>query len=268
VSPLIAAILGVVEGLTEFLPVSSTGHLIVADALLYGKDEPDASKAFEIVIQLGAILAVAVHYRALIAERLAGLAKRDPKAVQLAQGLVIAFVPVAIVGLKFGKKIKHYLFNPTSVAVALIAGGVIMVAFEGLRRGKQGAVGLEHVTLKRAGLIGLAQCVSLIPGSSRAMCTILTGELTGLSTATAAEFSFLLSLPTLGAATIYEAIKSRHELATGIGTSSILVGMIVSFLVAWAVITAFLRYLQRRGLGVFGVYRVIVGLVILWVFRG
>ena len=267
-SPLIAAILGVVEGLTEFLPVSSTGHLIVVDSLLFGANEPDASKAFEIVIQLGAILAVVLHYRKLLIERLGGLLKRDPASVNLLIALVLAFVPVAVLGLLFGKMIKRHLFAPIPVACALVVGGIVMVALERMRRGRAGESGLDKLTFRRAALIGLGQCVSLIPGSSRAMCTILTGELTGLSTATAAEFSFLLSIPTLGAATIYEGYKSRHELASDIGGLSIFVGMSVSFVVALLVITAFLRYLQRRGLGIFGVYRVIIGLVILGVWRG
>ena len=128
-----------------------------------------------------------------------------------------------------------------------------------------GLTGLEHVTPKRALLIGLGQCVSMWPGSSRSMCTIVAGQLAGLSTATAAEFSFLLALPTLGAATLYEGFKARHELANGVGATNILIGLVVSFLVAWAVIAGFIRYLQRRGLEPFGYYRIVVGLVVFWV---
>jgi undecaprenyl-diphosphatase len=127
-----------------------------------------------------------------------------------------------------------------------------------------GLDGLEHVTPKRALLIGLGQCISMWPGSSRSMCTIVAGQLSGLSTATAAEFSFLLALPTLGAATLYEGFKSRHELASGIGAPSILIGLVVSFLVAWAVIAGFIRYLQRRGLEPFGYYRIVLGAVVFW----
>ena len=258
-SLLVAALLGIVEGLTEYLPVSSTGHLILAGALLGADGE--ASKSFEIVIQLGAILAVVVHYRRLLGERLAGLMRGEQRSIRLALALAAAFAPAALVGLLLRKTIKAHLFGPGPVAGALIVGGVIMIGVEAWRRrrGITGVDGLEQVTPWRGFLIGLGQCVSLWPGSSRSMCTIVTGQLTGLSTATAAEFSFLLALPTLGAATIFEGWKARHELFVAGGTAPLAVGMIVSFLVAWAVIAAFLRYLQTRGLSPFGFYRIALG---------
>ncbi len=264
----VAALLGVVEGLTEYLPVSSTGHLILAGHWL-GVDG-EGGKSFEIVIQLGAILAVVAHYRALIAERLSGLTRRDPHAVQLVLALAAAFVPTALAGLLLRKTIKAHLFGPLPVAAALVVGGVVMIGLEALRarRTDPGATGLEHVTPLRGLLIGLGQCVSLWPGSSRSMCTIVTGQLTGLSTATAAEFSFLLALPTLGAATVYEGWKGRHELLVPGGAADLALGLIVSFVVAWAVIAAFLRYLQRHGLAPFGAYRIVAGLMVLWALRG
>jgi undecaprenyl-diphosphatase len=266
-TPIVAVLLGVVEGLTEYLPVSSTGHLILAGALLGAEGE--ASKSFEIVIQLGAILAVVVQYRALLGERAAGLLRRDPKAVQLATSLLVAFLPAAAVGIVARKWIKAHLFGPVPVAGALIVGGVIMIVVEAVRRARKihGADGLEQVTPRRALLIGLGQCVSLWPGSSRSMCTILAGQLVGLSTATAAEFSFLLALPTLGAATIYEAWKARHELLAGSGALELFIGMLVSFLVAWAVIAAFIKYLQSRGLTPFGIYRILAGVATFLVLR-
>ena len=277
-NPLVAALLGVVEGGTEYLPVSSTGHLILAGHVLGQTGE--AADSFDIVIQLGAILAVLVHYRRLLLERTAGLFRRERASVQLLVALALGFAPTAIVGLLLRKKIKALLFGPGPVAAALVVGGVVMIAIELLRArtiakpagvpydGAQrdvaataGLVGLEHVTPVRALLIGLGQCVSMLPGSSRSMCTIVAGQLTGLSTATAAEFSFLLGLPTLGAATIYEAYKSREVLGE-MGALNVLVGLVVSFLVAWAVIAAFLAYLKRRGLVPFGIYRIILGLVV------
>jgi undecaprenyl-diphosphatase len=256
-SLLVAALLGIVEGLTEYLPVSSTGHLILAGALLGAKSE--ASKSFEIVIQLGAILAVVVHYRSLLAERVGGLFRGEEKAVRLALALAAAFVPTAFAGVVLRKTIKEHLFGPGPVAGALIVGGVIMIAVEMIRKSRNitGESGLEKVTPIRGFWIGLGQIVSLWPGSSRSMCTIVAGQLTGLSTATAAEFSFLLALPTLGAATIYEGYKARHEL--GADMAALAVGLVVSFFVAWAVIAAFLKYLQRNGLTPFGVYRLAVG---------
>lgn len=262
-NPIQAAILGLVEGLTEYLPVSSTGHLILAGKLL--GVEGESAKSFEIVIQLGAILAVLVHYRRLLAERLVGLTQRRPEAIQLFSSLLIAFLPAAIVGLALRKTIKAHLFTAPAVAGALIVGGVVMIAVEAWRRKRkvEGLDGLEHVTPMRALLIGLGQCISLWPGSSRSMTTIVAGQLSGLSTATAAEFSFLLALPTLGAATLYEAYKGRHELLAG-GIGNLAIGMVVSFLVAWAVIAVFLRYLKTRGLAPFGVYRILAGVAVFW----
>lgn len=262
VSLLVAALLGLVEGLTEFLPVSSTGHLILVSHWLGSND--DSAKSFDIVIQLGAILAVAVHYRALFWSRLRGLLAGDATSLRLFGALAVAFAPSALVGLLLGKTIKRLLFGPLPVAAALLVGGIVMILVERGRRARnvQGDVGTEHVTLKRAALIGLGQCFALWPGMSRSMSTIVAGQLTGLSTATAAEFSFLLSVPTLGAATLYEAYKSRHDLAQGVGAPQLAVGLLVSFVVAWAVIAAFLRYLGRRGLEPFGYYRIVLAALV------
>jgi undecaprenyl-diphosphatase len=264
-TPLIALLLGIVEGLTEYLPVSSTGHLILTGKVL--GMEGEGAKAFEIVIQLGAVLAVLVEYRKLLAERTAGLFAGKPESKALLLALTIAFVPTVLFGLAFHKTIKEHLFGPIPVAGALIVGGVVMIVVERVRRsrGIVGVTGLEHVTPKRALAIGLGQCVSMWPGSSRSMCTIVAGQLTGLSTATAAEFSFLLALPTLGAATLYEGFKARHELGLGIGAGNLVIGLVVSFFVAWGVIAMFIRYLQRRGLEPFGYYRIVLGAVVLWV---
>jgi undecaprenyl-diphosphatase len=262
-NPFYAVLLGAVEGVTEYLPVSSTGHLILVSSLLGLGDE--ATKSFDVVIQLGAILAVLVHYRKLLAERTAGLAKRDPASISLLVALAVGFAPTGVAGLLLRKTIKAHLFGPWPVAAALLVGGVVMIGVELARARRQihGVDGLEHVTPRRALAIGLGQCLAMWPGASRSMCTIVAGQLTGLSTATAAEFSFLLGLPTLGAATVYEGWKSRADLAA-IGAVNVGVGLVASFLVAWAVIAAFLAYLKRRGLLPFGVYRIIVGTVVLF----
>ncbi len=263
----IALLLGVVEGLTEYLPVSSTGHLVLAGHFLGLADDDPARQSFEIVVQLGAILAVVVHYRNLLSDRVRGLLVRDARALSLWSALAIAFVPAACVGLLFRKAIKHSLLRPLPVAAALVVGGIVMIVIERRRRNRHisGAEGLEHVTKGRALAIGVGQVFSLWPGASRAMCTIVAGQLAGLSTATSAEFSFLLALPTLGAATLYEAYKGRHELAAHVGGTSLFVGLVVSFFVAWGVIGSFLKYLRARGLEVFGWYRVILGAVVAWV---
>jgi undecaprenyl-diphosphatase len=267
VSHLIAALLGLVEGLTEYLPVSSTGHLILVSHFL--GSEGEGSKSFDIVIQFGAILAVLIHYRALLTQRIKGLFTGSPEAMNLFGALTLAFVPTAVAGLLFRKVIRENLFGPLPVALALAVGGVVMIVVERTRvaRKIEGQSGLEHVTPGRALLIGVGQCFSLWPGASRSMCTIVAGQLAGLSTATAAEFSFLLALPTLGAATIYELYKGRHEIFASIGVSQLAVGMLVSFLVAWAVVASFLRYLRHRGLEPFAYYRIAVAVAVLWFLR-
>jgi undecaprenyl-diphosphatase len=215
------------------------------------------------VIQLGAILAVVVHYRRLFADRLRGVLAKDAASLRLFGALAVAFVPAAVTGLLLGKTIKRLLFGPLPVAAALFVGGVVMIIVERVRRARhiEGDAGTEHVTLKRAFIIGCGQCFALWPGMSRSMSTIVAGQLSGLSTATAAEFSFLLSVPTLGAATLYEIYKARHDLAHG-GGPQLLVGLLVSFVVAWLVIAAFLRYLSRRGLEPFGYYRIALAVVV------
>jgi undecaprenyl-diphosphatase len=258
---LAAALLGVLEGLTEFLPVSSTGHLILLGDRL-GKQD-DATKTLEIVIQLGAVLACALFYRARLAKLAVGVARRQPGELRLLLALAIAFVPAAVVGLVAHRAIKDHLFKPLPVAAALILGGVVMIVVERRRR-DGGLEGLEHVTPRRALAIGLAQCFSLWPGASRAMTTIVGGQLAGLSTATAAEFSFLLAIPMLGAATLFDLAKNgKTLLAAPGGASALVIGLAVSFVVAFVVIAAFLRYLKRVGLAPFGVYRILLGVVVI-----
>jgi undecaprenyl-diphosphatase len=260
----VALLLGVVEGLTEYLPVSSTGHLVLVARAL-GRQ----AGAFEIVIQFGAILAVVVHYRALFATHIRGVVARDRDSLRFVLALACGFVPIAILGKLFGHAIKDRLFHPTPIAIALAVGGVVMIVVERIRksRGERGETGLAHVTPMRAFYIGLGQCFALFPGASRSMCTIVTGQLTGLSTATAAEFSFLLGVPTLGAATLYEGWKSRAELAQT-GALALAIGLVTSFFVAWAVVAAFLRYLQSRGLSPFGWYRLALAALVLVLARG
>jgi undecaprenyl-diphosphatase len=260
VNPWLAFLYGVVEGVTEYLPVSSTGHLILLSKFLHRE-----AGAFEIVIQFGAILAVVVQYRDLLLERARGLFSRDPRSTQLLVGLTVGFLPLAILGFAVGKLVKHALFKPIPVAVALIVGGVLMIFAERKQAARhvEGDDGLEAVTPRRALAIGIGQCFALFPGASRSMCTIVAGRLAGLSRRTSAEFSFLLGLPTLGAATLYSAYKERKELMEGPGGLAIAIGLVVSFFVAWAVVALFLRYLTRRGLEPFGVYRILFGIAVL-----
>jgi undecaprenyl-diphosphatase len=259
-------LLGILEGLTEFLPVSSTGHLILLSDLL--GHNSDASKALDVVIQLGAVLAVAVYFRARLFEvarsfRTAGTTGRG-----LLVALTIAFVPVAVIGLALHAAIKQHLFGSGPVAAALIVGGLLMIGVERWRsrRGVDGDEGVAHVTPRRALWIGLCQCLSLWPGASRAMTTIVAGQLGGLNTKTSAEFSFLLAIPTLGAATLYDLAKNGHLiLALPSGGMLLAVGMVVSFVVALLVVAVFLRYVSKVGMVPFGIYRIALGAaVLLW----
>ncbi len=258
-----AVLLGIVEGLTEFLPVSSTGHLVLVAHLL-GKTGEGAD-AFEIVIQAGALLSVVVHYRALLARHLAGALRQNRESLRLLAAILVAFVPVAVVGLLARKLIKAHLFGPMPVIAALVVGGGVMIlAGRKPRAGESDDV--EAVTLRQALVVGVGQCFSLWPGMSRSMCTILAGRAAGLSTRAAAELSFLVALPTLGAATAYEALKSRDALLHEIGAVELSLGLVTSFVVAWAVIAAFLKVLSKIGLAPFGAYRVVVGVAFFLVF--
>ncbi len=258
-----AMILGIVEGLTEFLPVSSTGHLELTNAILGHSDA--ASKTMSVVIQAGAVFAVLGYYRTTLAALLKGMLARDPEKMRLFWALVIAFVPSAAVGFALHDKIKKVLFGPTPIAWALIAGGVVMVAVELIRKGaKPGEAGLEKVTWKRALAVGVAQCFSLWPGMSRSMTTIVGGQLSGLDTPTSAEFSFLLSIPILGAATLYDLKKDGASLFVAADGGFVLtVGLASAFVVSMLAVSGFLKYLKRFGLLPFGLYRIVVGIVVL-----
>lgn len=258
-----AALLGILEGLTEFLPVSSTGHLILLSEWLGHNN--DAAKTLDIVIQLGAVVAVIVAFRGKLLELGRGLLARDRASVQLAVALGLAFLPAAVVGLLLHDMIKEKLFGSGPVAGALIIGGVVMLIVEAVqrRRPDDRVDGLEHVTPRRALAIGLLQCFSLWPGASRSMTTIVGGQITGLSTKTAAEFSFLLAIPTLGAATLFDLAKNGRALLSPGFAPALIVGLLVSFVVALLVIEAFLRYLRRFGLAPFGVYRIALGALVI-----
>ncbi len=260
-----AAMLGAVEGLTEFLPVSSTGHLILA-AYAMGLVGP-AMGAFEVVIQGGALLAIVWLYRGRVGEIVAGVVVSHSRGRALLLKLLVAFLPAAIVGLATHKWIKAHLFGPRAVAIALVAGGVILLL--SVRRIRAQAAAprfptLDDITLKAALLIGLAQCLSLWPGTSRALATILAALLLGASPVAAAEFSFLLALPTLGTATLFDLLQHYHDLtgpALG-GPAPLIVGIAVSAIVAALAIRGFLRYLTSHGLAPFGWYRIALGLVV------
>ena len=258
--------LGVVEGLTEFLPISSTGHLILVSDLLGLNDEK--GKVFDIVIQLGAILAVCWEYRARFARAFSGLAS-DPVQQRFATNLAVAFLPAAIVGLAFQSQIKAYLFNPVSVAVALIVGAIVIFAIERWyeRHGAPRVTSVDEMTWKDALKVGLAQCFSLIPGTSRSGATIMGGMLFGLSRQVATEFSFFLAVPIMFAATGYQVLKYR-ALFTPEDLAPFAVGFAVSFVAALIAVRALIRYVAHHDFRAFAWYRIVLGVIVLAYFLG
>ena len=259
---LVAAILGLVEGLTEFLPVSSTGHLIVAGSLLNFTGE--RAKLFEIVIQAGAIVAVCWEYRARLFAVARGLL-RERAAQRFVLNLLIAFLPAAVLGLAFAGAIKARLFAPVPVAGAFIAGALVILWAERRQRTRPDSVrirSVDELSWTDALKIGLAQAFALIPGTSRSGATIIGGMLFGLSRQAATEFSFFLAIPTLFAATGYDLVKNRHLLSTG-DLSMIAVGFAVAFVSAFFTIRALLRYVAHHDFVPFAWYRIAFGLVIL-----
>ena len=259
---LVAAILGLVEGLTEFLPVSSTGHLIVAGSLLNFTGE--RAKLFEIVIQAGAIVAVCWEYRARLFAVARGL-PRERAAQRFVLNLLIAFLPAALLGLAFAGAIKARLFAPVPVAAAFIAGALVILWTERRQRARPDSVrirSVDELSWTDALKVGCAQAFALIPGTSRSGATIIGGMLFGLSRQAATEFSFFLAIPTLFAATGYDLVKNRHLLSTG-DLSMIAVGFAVAFVSAFFTIRALLRYVAHHDFVPFAWYRIAFGLVIL-----
>jgi undecaprenyl-diphosphatase len=253
-----AAILGIVEGLTEFLPISSTGHLILAGSLLGFNDE--RGKLFEIVIQSGAILAVVWEYRRRIGKVLAG-ATSDRTSQRLIINLAIAFLPLAVLGLLFGKAIKAHLFNAPTVATTFILGGIIILWAE-RRQHRTRVETVDDMSTTDAIKLGFAQALALIPGTSRSGATIIGGLLFGLSRTAATEFSFFLAMPTLFLASLYELYKGR-ALLNGDDLGMWVVGFVSAFIAAFLCVRWLLRYISSHDFTIFAWYRIAFGLLIL-----
>ena len=247
-----ALILGIVEGVTEFLPVSSTGHLILASSLL-GIKQTDVHKTFEVVIQLGSILAVIFAFKEKIFHSL-----------ELWKRLIVGFIPTAVLGFTLYKFIKS-LFAPETVAYMLVIGGVIFILVEFYYKEKDHHIGqVEQVSYKQAFLIGLFQSMAMIPGTSRSGATIIGGILIGLKRKTATEFSFLLAVPTMLAATAYDILKHHNEFDFS-QVQALGIGFVTAFIVALAIIKWFLSFVKKHSFTPFGIYRIIVGLIFLGV---
>lgn len=254
--------LGVVEGLTEFLPISSTGHLIIVGDLLDFNDE--VGKVFEIVIQLGAILAVCWEYRERIGRVSRGLT-HDAQAQRFVVNLAVAFLPAAILGLIFIKAIKAYLFQPFTVAIAFVIGGLIIFWVE-KRAFSPRIYSVDQMTWRDALKIGFAQAFSLIPGTSRSGATIMGGMIFGLSRTAATEFSFFLAIPTMFAATFYDLFKHRHLLHAH-DLEVFAVGFVTAFISAFFAVKALLRYISHHSFAVFAWYRLVFGILLLVYYR-
>jgi undecaprenyl-diphosphatase len=248
-------IIAIIEGITEFLPISSTGHMILASSLMKIQDDAFV-KTFEISIQLGAIMSIVMLY-----------AKRFLQGISIYIRLGIAFIPTAIVGFLAYSFIKAYLFNPFIVAGSLIIGGVVLILIDKKVVGQKSTTeALENISYKHAFFIGLIQCFSMIPGVSRAAATIIGGVFNGLNKKQATEFSFLLAVPTMFAATGYDLLKtpvvfSNHEIVL------LVIGFIVALLTAWIAVKIFVKIVENYGFKYFGYYRIIIGIIFLIILR-
>ncbi len=257
--------MGVVEGLTEFLPVSSTGHLILAGSLIGFTDETiKSAKLFDIVIQAGAIVAVVIVYWQRLRETLAGLRGQDPRQRRFVINVLIGFLPAAVLGVLFSKAIKAHLFTPAVVATTFIVGGIVILWAE-RRAATTATVRIENVddmTPLDALKVGLAQSLALVPGTSRSGATIIGGMLFGLSRKAATDFSFFLAIPTLIGASVYSLWKARDTLSAA-DVPVLIVGTVVSFLVAWVVVRWLLRFIATHSFVPFAWYRIAFGIVVL-----
>lgn len=258
-----ALILGIVEGLTEFLPISSTGHqIIVADLLDFGGER---AMAFNIIIQLGAILAVVWEFRRKILDVVMGL-PTQPKAQRFTINLLIAFLPAVVLGVIFADLIHAYLFNPITVATALVVGGLIMLWAE-RRQHQVHAETVDDITWKDALKVGCAQCLAMIPGTSRSGSTIIGGLLFGLSRKTATEFSFFLAMPTMVGAAVYSGYKYRHLFQPD-DFPVFAIGFVTAFVFAMIAVKGLLKFIASHSYAAFAWYRIAFGLLILatWQF--
>ena len=248
-------IIGIVEGVTEFLPISSTGHIILAEELLHF--EGPQGKVFEIVIQLGAILAVCVLYYAKIFATVGGVLRRDPVSLKFATAVIVAFLPAAVIGATLYKYIKQLLESPVVAASALVVGGFAILVIERLVK-RARIHDIEDMSPALAFGIGFCQVLAMVPGVSRAGATIMGSMLLGVERKTAAEFSFFLAIPTMLGATVYSLYKNWAGLSWE-GTGLIAVGFIAAFLSALVVVRGFIAFIGRHGFAPFAWYRIVVG---------
>ena len=262
-----AALLGLIEGITEYLPISSTGHLIIANHYLLDSSDPQVQRAlnaYSIIIQGGAIFAVAILYRKRFKSLVEGLLGKNHVGFKLGRNLLFAFLPAAILGLLLNDLIDSYLFNLPSVITALVLGAFVMFWAEKFRKAKKRKdIDIENLTIPQAVLIGLFQCIAMWPGTSRSMATIVGGYWVGLKPTQAAEFSFLLGFITLSAASAYKIVTSGSAVLESFTIGPLLMGVIIATIFAILTIKWLINYLTRYGLEIFGYYRIILALILI-----
>jgi undecaprenyl-diphosphatase len=263
-----ATIIGIVEGLTEYLPVSSTAHILLTQRAL-GIEKSDAADAYAVCVQAGAILAVLGIYFRRVGQMIRGVLGKDPEGLRLAINIVVAFLPAAILGLLLAETIKDHLFALWPICCAWFIGGIVILAYSYSTR-RSGGKGVFDLSVRAALLIGLMQCLGMIPGTSRSLVTILGGLLVGLSMEAALEFSFLLGLVTLTAATVHDAHEHGSAMLRVYDSATMAIGFVAAAIAAAVAVKWMLHYLRRHGLSVFGYYRIALAIVVaalLWTGR-
>lgn len=259
-----AVVLGAVEGITEYLPVSSTGHLLVTERLMdigLG-DDKEATDTYTVVIQVGAILAVLGIFRKRFTGMIEGVLGRNDEGRRTLISVVVAFVPAGIIGKVFGDAVKEHLLDPTPIAITWIVGGLVILLFVSQQSKLTARIeSLGDIGVRNAAIIGVAQTIALVPGTSRSFVTILAAMLLGVNMATAVEFSFLLGFVTLSAATALELVQNGDTLFDTFGVVSPIVGIVVAGITAFASVKFMVDWLNRRGLAVFGWYRLAIGAI-------
>ena len=259
-----AIVIAIVEGVTEFIPISSTGHMIiVGDAINF---KGSFANQFEVIIQLGAILAIIVLYRNKIFNSLKSFFSGKSSGIKFWTNIIVAFIPAAIFGFLLNDKIDEYLFNPATVAVALVFGGILMIILENKLRHKGTIRKVEQISMKQAFKIGCFQCLALWPGMSRSASTIMGGWANGISTVAATEFSFFFAIPTMIGATGLTLFKGGFSFSNG-EIITLIIGFITAFLVALVVVERFIAYLGKKPMKVFAIYRIIIGIALLFLIK-
>lgn len=259
-----AILIAIVEGITEFIPISSTGHMIIVGNVINFRGS--FANSFEVIIQLGAIFAIIVLYWGKIWKSVVEFFQLKPSGIKFWTNIIVAFIPAAVFGFLLNDKIDELLFNPATVALALVVGGILMIIIEKKYRSRDITKNIDQITIKQAIKIGLFQCFALWPGMSRSASTIMGGWISGVSTVAATEFSFFLAIPTMLGAAALTLFKTGMNFSNG-EIITLIIGFITAFLVALVVVEKFVAYLKNKPMKVFAIYRIIVGIALLFIIK-